>query len=87
MKLPKNNALLNGAMLEAVETQLSNNDPPETRQTLDRLLAWGFTEKDAKQLIASAIFAESVEVLKYQTPFNHDRFVRFLNQLPKQKFK
>jgi hypothetical protein len=45
------NLHLQQAILEVVENQLRANDPPETRQTLDRLLASGYSRKDAIKLI------------------------------------
>lgn len=83
----KYNPQLKAVYLEAVENQLRDNNPPETRQTLDRLRAEGISEKDAKLLIASAIAAASYEILKSGTPFNHERFIRNLNRLPDQSFE
>jgi len=82
----KSNPLLRAAYLEAVDKQLQGNDPPETRQTFDRLRAEGHSEEDTKLLIASAIAAESYWVMKTQKPFNRDRFVRNLQKLPDQNF-
>lgn len=83
----KYSAELRGVYLEAVENQLRDNNPPETRQTLDRLLAEGISEKDAKLLIASAIAFESYKILKSGTPFNHERFIKNLKRLPDQSFE
>ncbi len=82
----KSNPLLRAAYLEAVDKQLQDNDPPETRQTFDRLRSEGDNEQDAKLLIASAIAAESYLVMKTQKPFNRDRFIRNLQKLPDQNF-
>ncbi len=82
----KSNPLLRAAYLEAVDKQLQDNDPPETRQTFDRLRSEGYNEQDAKLLIASAIAAESYLVMKTQKPFNRDRFIRNLQKLPDQNF-
>ena len=70
--------------LKVVENQLRDGNPPETRQTLQRLLKEGFDEKASKLLIASAIAAESYFVLKSRTRFNRERFVRNLRRLPNQ---
>jgi hypothetical protein len=43
--------------LEVVENQIRDNDPPETRQTLDRLLAEGYTADEARRLISTAVRA------------------------------
>ena len=85
-KQPKHNPILKAVYLEAVETQLRDNNPPETRQTFDRLRAEGISEKDAKLLIGSVIAVESYEIMKSGTPFNKERFLRNLNRLPDQSF-
>ena len=82
----KHNPILKAVYLEAVETQLGDNKPPETRQTFDRLRAQGISEKDTKLLIGSVIAVESYEIMKSGTPFNHERFVRNLKRLPDQSF-
>ncbi|NTW60129.1 MAG: hypothetical protein HGB21_15340 [Nitrospirae bacterium] len=79
----KFNPRLQAAYLEVVENQLVNNDPPETRQTYERLVREGHSEKDAKKLIGAAIAAETYWILKENQPFNQARFVAALNKLPK----
>jgi len=72
--------------LGIVDNQLRANNPPETRQTFDRLIAQGISEADAKILIASVVAVETYEILKSNKEFNHERFVRNLNKLPSQDF-
>jgi len=86
MKSPRHNPYLKAAYLEAVENQLRDNNPPETRQTLERLRTEGISEQDAKLLIASVIAAETFEIMRSSTKFDHERFVRNLNRLPDQSF-
>lgn len=87
MKSRSHNPYLKAAYLDAVENQLRDNDPPETRQTLDRLRKEGHSEEDAKMLIASVIAAETYWIVKSGTPFNHERFLRNLQRLPDQSFE
>jgi hypothetical protein len=74
---------LKSAILEVVDNQLNANDPPETRQTFDRLISEGYSEEDAKKLIGCVVTSEIFDVLKKQEPFNPERFVKALNELPK----
>ncbi len=83
----ENNDELKAAYLEVVENQLKDNDPPETRQTYDRLCTEGFTESNAKILIASVIAYETYLMMKSGSPFDRERFVRHLNMLPAQSFE
>ena len=84
---PKHNPILNAVYLRAVATQLRTNNPPETGQTYDRLRREGFSNKDARLLIGSAIAVETYEIVKSKRPFDHERFVRNLNRLPDQSFE
>ena len=82
MKKEKTSPVLYAAYMEVVEHQLRDNDPPETRTTLDRLKCGGFSELDAKKLIAQAIAAETFWIMKKKEVFNLKRFVNNLNRLP-----
>ena len=77
------NPYLKSAILEVVDNQLKANDPPETRKTLERLIAEGYAEDDARGLIGSIVAAEMFDVMKQQKPFNLERFVKALKALPK----
>jgi hypothetical protein len=77
------NPYLKSAILEVVDNQLEANDPPETRQTFDRLISEGHSEEDAKKLIGCVVTSEIFDVLKKQEPFNPERFAKALNELPK----
>lgn len=72
---------LRDAVLKAVENQLVNKNPPETKQTYDRLLCEGHSENDAKLLIANVIAAEILEVVNRHESFNHHLFAKALNRL------
>lgn len=78
------NPHLKTAFLETVENQLVDNDPPETRETLDRLIAQGMSEDDAKIYIAQAVSVEIFDILKHQREFNLDRYLKNLKQLPNE---
>jgi hypothetical protein len=83
-KQPTHDPLLKAVYLEAVDAQLRENNPPETRQTFERLRAEGVSEQDARLLIGSVIAAETYATMKSGTPFNRDRFIRNLKVLPDQ---
>ena len=61
---------------------LSNNDPPELRAALDRMLAQGETEDFARRRISTCFFLVRGEELVTKTPFDVERFLRLLNALP-----
>lgn len=78
----KHNQRLKSAIIEVVDSQIELNDPPEIRQTLDRLIAEGFTEKEAKELIGNVVVMEVFEVLKAGQPFDIKRYAAALARLP-----
>ena len=82
MEKSESNPDLRAAIMEVIENQLRNNDPPETGQTFKRLIQAGHSEKEAKRLIACVVSAEILDVLKKNEPFNLDRFIKGLNKLP-----
>lgn len=71
-------------ILDVVDNQLADNDPPETRQTLDRLMAEGIAEPDAKVHIAQAVCVEIRDTLRNQKSFDRERYLRNLAELPKE---
>lgn len=71
------------AMIEAVENQIKDNEPPETKQTLERLMSMGETRENAMRYIASALSVEIFEALKNQNSYDEKRYVKNLKALPK----
>ncbi len=63
---------------------VEERDPPETKETLGRLVREGFSDADARVLLGQAVAVEICCVLKEQKPFNRERFVRNLRNLPTQ---
>ena len=78
------NPRLRAAILETVENQLTSGDPPETKETLARLKREGFSDEEARVLLGQAVAVEIYCVLKEKKPFNQERFVRNLRNLPAQ---
>ena len=72
------NPHLKAAILEVVENQIRNSDPPETRQALARLLAAGYSRKQAIEMIGSALVEEIWAILHDHKPFDRVRFTALL---------
>jgi hypothetical protein len=77
------NPELREAVLEVVENQIRDGDPPETAATLERLLRAGHRREEALRLIGSVVVVELYHMLGTKTPFNRERFVSGLAALPK----
>lgn len=76
------NPHMKAIILEVVENQMRDNDPPETRKTYDRLIREGHSDEDAKRLIGCVVASEIFDILKKKEEFNHERYVKALNNLP-----
>jgi Mg/Co/Ni transporter MgtE len=81
--MAKTNPVLKQEIIEVVNNQLENLDPPETKETYDRLVADGISDQEARRLIGCVVSSEIFDVLKQEQPFDHARFVTALNKLPK----
>ena len=79
----ENGELAGKAIVEAVENQIRDDEPPETRQTLERLISLGETRKNAIRYIASVLIVEISDAMKNQNPYNESRYIKNLKALPK----
>ena len=75
------------AIIEAVESQLNDNDPPKVRQTLDRLLGLGISRKEALKHIACALSVEIFGALNNSEEFDPERYDRNLENLPEMPWE
>ena len=75
------NPHLKAAIVEVVENQIRDGDPPETRQTLERLLSAGYSRKQAIEMIGSAVMEEIWAILHDHKPFDRVCFTALLEQL------
>ena len=78
----KTNPRLKAVIMEVVDNQLRAKDPPETHSTLERLIAEGHSENEAKELIACVVTTEIFDVMKNKEEFDRQRYIDALNKLP-----
>lgn len=71
-------------IFEAVEKQIKDNNPPETKTTYDRLRKEGYTDFQTKQLIGQCILFEIYDAFENEKPFNNERYVQNLKNLPEE---
>ncbi len=74
-------------ILEAVENQLRENNPPATKETLDRLIHAGHSKDEAKDLIAAVLAGELFDVLQSSSGYDEVRYLARLKQLPDMPWK
>ena len=75
------NPRLKKLLLEVVENQLRNNDPPITRITFDRLISDGYTKVEAKERIAAAVIGQIYDMLRDGKSFNLEEYESELNSI------
>ena len=72
------NMHLKRTLLEIVDNQIRDNDPPVTRKPFNRLINDGAPEAFAKERIAAVVSEEIYNVLKHHLPYNAERYSRKL---------
>ena len=80
--MDETNPQLGEEMKNVVWNQIRQNDPPETKQTYDRLISEGFSEEEVIRQIAVVVAAEIYDVMKSNKPFNQKRYIQRLHDLP-----
>ena len=60
---------LRKGILNAIRHQIRNNQPPETKETYERLLKEGIIEEDAIKLLAKALVYEMYDMMKSERVF------------------
>ncbi|HEX4966139.1 MAG TPA: hypothetical protein VF173_35350 [Thermoanaerobaculia bacterium] len=78
----RNDPVLHAAVMRMVDQKIADNDPPETRETVERLLAAGYSPEYVRRMIGLLIVSELTQGMFDQTPFNQKRFVENLHRLP-----
>ncbi len=78
--------ILREQLLEAVEQQIKSNDPPETRQTYERLINEGYDDDQIRQMISACMLVETYEVVRSKRPYDNQRYINMLKNLPAEPF-
>ena len=82
--MDETNPLLGEEMKKVVRNQIRQNDPPETKHTYERLIKEGFPKDEVMRQLAVVVAAEIYDVTKNKEPFNQERYIKRLNDLPKE---
>jgi hypothetical protein len=83
----KPNKILHNEILKVVDNQIRAGNPPETKQTYDRLIKMGYSAIDAKKYIGQCLVLEMFDIMKHNQPFDEKRYVKNLLNLPKEQFE
>jgi hypothetical protein len=78
------NDILREQISKIVKNQIENNDPPETKIIYKQLTKDGFNDLQSRQMIGQCVALELFEIIKMKKPFDNDRYIRNLKNLPKE---
>ena len=77
----KPNYRLKALLLEVVDNQMKNNDPPVTNETFKRLVSQGYSPEKAKENIASVVVEYIFDIMKYGNTFDLKKYIDDLKAL------
>jgi len=80
--MSKANERVRKAILEVVDNQLRDRNPPATKETFDRLVGEGFSQDEARRLIGCVVGSEIFAVLESLQPYDEGRYLTALKNLP-----
>ena len=75
------NPRLKALLLQVVDNQINDRTPPETKQTVERLVGLGYTELQAKEKIAAIILTTIGDAQITGGTFDEAKYIKELNDL------
>ena len=75
------NLRLKKLILEVVDNQLRDNNPPMVREAYDRLIVEGYSTRDAKEKIGAVVLEEIYDVMKENQPYDEKRYTDALKNM------
>ena len=80
------NVKLREQIIEIINNQLRDNEPPETKIIYDSLQKQGYDDFQTRQMIGQCLAVELFDVIKFGKPYNNERYIKNLIALPKEPF-
>ena len=68
--------------VDSVLKQIDSGDPPEARDTYDRLIDEGHSNSETLHLMAAALRTEMKHMLEQSKPFDNAHYAELLKKLP-----
>ena len=81
--MEKTNRRAGELIIQAIKEQIRLKDPPETKETFDRLRRDGLAKEEIYRMLGCVLTSEMYEVLKQKRVFDRDLYVQRLHALPK----
>lgn len=78
------NLRLKKSILEVVENQLRDNEPPEVKKAYEALRDAGYSVSEAKEKIGAVVIEEIYAVMKEGQPYDEARYIGALKEMVQQ---
>lgn len=78
------NLRLKKLILDVVDNQLKDNDPPSAKEAYKKLLDAGYSVRDAKEKIGAVVLTEIYDVMKENQPYDEKRYTNALAEMVRQ---
>lgn len=75
------NPRLKKLILEVVDNQIANRNPPITAETFERLIHVGYSRQKAKEKIGAAVIGQIFDILHDNKPFDPVRYEESLKNI------
>ena len=78
------NLRLKKLVLEVVDEQLRDNNPPMVREVYDRLIEEGYSIREAKEKIGAVVIEEIYDVMKENQSYDEKRYTDAVANMMRQ---
>ena len=78
------NLRLKKLILEVVNNQLRDNNPPTTKEVYEKLLKAGYSVREAKEKIGAVVLTEIYDVMKENQPYDEEKYQNALEEMFQQ---
>lgn len=78
------NLRLKRSILEVVDNQLKENDPPCTKDIYEKLVDAGYSKSEAKDRIGAVVLTEIYDILKKGQSFDEEKYEASLEEMLRQ---
>ena len=78
------NLRLKKLILEVVDNQLRENNPPVTKESYDKLIDAGYSAREAKEKIGAIVIEEIYDVMKENQLYDEKRYTQALRNMVQQ---
>jgi hypothetical protein len=69
-------------LFEVIENQMKANNPPETKETYQRLRGAGYSRKETMKVLACVVLKELNDMVKENRTFDEAGYIQALKALP-----